>query len=281
MTALSDVFPLWGAPVTHRFGLAMAMDTTPYSADLRHAIEQSAAAAGCAVTCTDTGHRVADERAAVRALLAQGIDGLLLTPTAGDDGVINELVQLGTPTVLVDRMSARGDVDQVGAENIDATGELVRHLAEHGHRRIGFVAGLPGVATEDERALGFRLGMAQAGLRWNADLVACGKCTAGGAAEAVGQLLDRPAAPTALVVAGQTMMVGARYELHRRGLPDFPVVGYGELTWTRDVTVMAPPVTEIGRRAVDLLLARIAHPERPPRAVRLAPRLLCAASCGC
>ncbi|QFU94506.1 LacI family DNA-binding transcriptional regulator [Amycolatopsis sp. YIM 10] len=288
MTALTHDIPLWGAPVTHRLGVAMAFDGSPYATELSKAIERAAADAGCAVTFAETEDAAGIEMNAVRSLRAGGIDGILLTPAAGDDVVVTGLVRLGVPTVLMERLATRGDVDQVGTENIQAMCDLVRHLASAGHERIGLISGAVGVAVNDERALGYRLGLGRAGLAWQPDLVACGESTAGGAAAATGRLLDMADAPTALVVASEAMMIGVHYEVHRRGLrigEELGLAGYGDAEWMGKVdpalTTMAQPIEEIGRRAVHTLIARISDPDRRPDSVRLAPSFMHRTSCGC
>jgi LacI family transcriptional regulator len=90
------------------------------------------------------------------------------------------------------------------------------------------------------------------------------------------------------VVADESMLVGVQYEAHRRGIhigSELAVVGYGDMDWARRVspavTTLVQPVADIGRRAVQLLLARMADPDRPPESVLLTPRFLHGASCGC
>jgi LacI family transcriptional regulator len=287
MTTLSPALPLWHTHVTHRFGVAMAT-ASPHAREILRAIESAAAEAGCALTIADTGDSVSEEAAVIRALRADRVDGVLLVPAAGDDAVINGLVRMGVPTVLVDRMAGRNDIDQVGGENIQTMCTLVRHLADRRHRKIGLIAGAAGLTTSDERSLGYRLGLGRAGLRWSKDLVASGESTPGGAAAATARLLEVWPSPTALVVASEAMMIGVQYELCRRGIrigKELAVVGYGDMEWARTVdsplTTMAQPITEIGHKAVHLLLTRIACPDGRPEAVRLAPRFLHRASCGC
>lgn len=287
---VEDPAPPAASPASsvRKLGLAIAMDTVPSAHDLADAIADAAAEAGCQVLISDTRDDVDVEQAAVRELRARRIDGLLLVPTAGDHALINHLVRLRVPTVLVDRLARRGDVDQVGVENIQATSTLVRHLAEHGHRQIGLVSGADGTTTSDERALGYRLGVGRAGLRYDARLVAGSGFTAAGAAQATARLLDREDPPTALVVAGDPMLVGVQYEVHRRGMRlgvDLAVAGFGDPSWARHVdppwTTMAVPVEEVGRQAVALLAARASDPRRPCETLRLPPAFVRRASCGC
>jgi LacI family transcriptional regulator len=288
MTALSPELRSWDPPVTHRIGVAMGTHATPYSGELLRSIRAAAAQAGCDVTLADTGDTAAEEAAVVHSLRANRVDGVLLVPSAGDEAVINGLVRLGVPTVLVDRVAARNDVDQVGTENVHAVRGLVRHLTERRHKKIGLVSGDESLDVSRERVRGYRRGLEQAGLRWNHELVACGLSTPGGAARATAKLLDGWPSPTALVVADEGMLVGVQYEAHRRGIrigSELAVVGYGDMLWARRVspavTTLAQPTADIGRRAVQQLLTRMADPDRPPESVLLTPKFLHGASCGC
>jgi LacI family transcriptional regulator len=224
----------------------------------------------------------------VRALRADLVDGVLLVPSAGDEAVINGLVRMGVPTVLVDRVAARNDVDQVGTENVHAMASLVRHLTDRRHRKIGLISGDEGQEVSRERVRGYRLGLEQAGLRFNRELVESGFSNSGGATRATAKLLDGWPSPTALVVADESMLVGVQYEAHRRGIrigSELAVVGYGDMDWARRVspavTTLVQPIADLGRRAVQLLMSRMADPDRPPESVWLTPKFLHGASCGC
>ncbi|MGW4394348.1 LacI family DNA-binding transcriptional regulator [Amycolatopsis nivea] len=273
---------------TRSIGMAISLVANPYFAALMHAIEREASANGYTVLLADTHDTAGTERDVVRALRSRRVDGLLITPAPGDGSVLGELVSLDVPTVLMDRLTTRTDIDQVGAENIQATSALTAHLASLGHRRIGMISGAPGLTTSDERVLGYRLGLGRSGLSWSPDLVACGQSSRDGGGLALSTLLALPDPPTALVVANDSMMVGVLHEARRRGLrigEDLPVVVYDDVEWADLVdpplTTMAQPIDEIGRRAVQLLLARLADPSRPAETVRLPPTLRHRASCGC
>ncbi|NKQ55879.1 LacI family transcriptional regulator [Amycolatopsis sp. K13G38] len=273
---------------TRSLGVAISLLANPYFAALMQAIEREAALAGYTVLLADTHDSVETETDTVRTLRSRRVEGMLLTPAPGDGKVINELVSLGVPLVLVDRVTMRTDVDQVGVENIQSTSALTEHLAAQGHRRIGFVSGSPGLSTSEERVLGYRLGLGRGGLSWNPELVASGRSSREGGAEALRALCGLPEPPTALVVGNDSMMVGVLHEARRMGLKvgtDLAVVGYDDAEWADLVepplTTMAQPIEEIGRNAVRLLLARIANPDRPTETRRLPPKLMHRESCGC
>jgi LacI family transcriptional regulator len=288
MTALAPEIPRWTPPVARRLRVVMGMHASPYSGELLCAMREAAAQAGCYLVLTDTGDTVSEEAAVVDRLEADHVDGVLLVPAPGDEAVINGLVRTGVPTVLVDRIAGRNDVDQVGSENIQAVSALVSHLAGRRHRRIAMITGVEGSTVSEERVLGYRLGIGRAGLRFNSELVVSGMSSAGGAARAAARLFDGWPSPSAVVVGGESMLIGVQWEAHRRGIrigSELAVVGYGDMEWARTVspavTTMAQPIAEIGRKAVELLLSRVTDPNRRPEAVRLAPRFRHGASCGC
>lgn len=273
---------------TRSIGVAISLMANPYFAALMQAIEREAALAGYTVLLADTHDEAETEQATVRALRSRRVDGLLLTPAPGDGPVISELVSLGTPVVLVDRLTTRTDVDQVGAESIQSTSALTEHLASLGHKRIALISGSEGLSTSEERTLGYRLGLGRGGLSWNPELVVSGQSSKDGAAAALSALMELPEPPTALVVGNDVMMVGAVHEARRRGLKigtEFAVVGYDDTEWADLVdpplTTMAQPIEEIGRNAVRLLLARISDPSRRAESLRLPPKLMHRHSCGC
>ena len=268
---------------TKSIGVAMPLDPHPTVGQLIQAIEQETARAGYAMVLTDTRDEPDAERLAVRTLRSRRVDGVILAPSPGADAaVLPELRKLALPTVLVDRLSASQDVDQIGPENVQAISTLVRHLAEHGHRRIGMVSGPADLATNSERVLGYRLGLGRAGLTWDESLVGYQESAD------VAALLDRPDPPTALIAGSDPVLAGLLRTVRTRGLrvgADLAVVAFGEVEWADlvdpAITTMAPPITDIGQSAVRMLLDRIGDPELPARSTRLPPTLLARQSCGC
>lgn len=270
---------------TKSIGVAMSLDANPTVAQLIRAIEQETAQAGYAMVLTDTRDEPETERLAVRTLRSRRVDGVILAPSPGaDTAVLPDLRKLDLPTVLVDRLSISQDVDQIGPENVQAISALVRHLAEHGHRRIGMVSGPADLATNSERVLGYRLGLGRAGLTWDESLVGYSDQES---AE-VDALLDHPDPPTAMIAGSDAVLAGLLRAVRGRDLrvgSDLAVVAFGEVEWADlvdpPITTMAAPITDIGRAAVRMLLDRIADPVLPARSSRLPPTLLQRRSCGC
>ncbi|MER6287284.1 LacI family DNA-binding transcriptional regulator [Streptomyces sviceus] len=178
--------------------------------------------------------------------------------------------------------------DQVCAENTQPMAGLVTHLAGLGHRRIGLVAGLPGLSTTAERIAGYRQGLTAARLPYDDHLVVHGDSESAGAERATAALLSLAAPPTALVTANNAMTIGALRALRERGLSvpdDLALCCFDDFAWadlfSPRLTAIAQPSREIGAQAVRVLLERLVRPDRPARTVRLDCTFMHRTSCGC
>jgi LacI family transcriptional regulator len=272
---------------TRTIGLALPLEGNPHAEALLTAVEAAAVAAGHTLILADTHDEADSERAALRALRSRRVDGILLTTTAGaSSDTLAELRRLGIPTVLADRVPEHTGADQVGPENVQATSDLVRHLGDLGHRRIAMVTAPAAISTSAERLLGYRLGLGRAKLVWDPELVASGPPHA--ATDEMASLLALPEPPTAVVAGDGVVLVGVLRAARRLGRAigtDLAVVAHDDVEWADlidpPITATAHPVQQIAASAVELLLARIADPDRPPSTIRIPPVLVHRQSCGC
>jgi LacI family transcriptional regulator len=273
---------------SHTIGVAMSAISNVYFGEVVQAIEGEAAAHGYTMLLADTHDRTTDEIRVVGNFLERGVEAVVLAPAGDGREAIAQAARAGVPLVLVDRLVPDAAVDQVGTENVGPMRELVSHLADTGHRRIGLVSGLPGLVTTEERIVGYREALRGKGIRASAELVRCGSSDVAGGRAALLELLDLPKPPTAVVVANNLMTIGALEGVRDRGLripEDLALVSFDDFPWA-DVfhprlTAMAQPTELIGREAVRMVLARLADPELPPRRVVMPPTLKHRDSCGC
>jgi LacI family transcriptional regulator len=272
---------------TRTLGLALPLVGNPHAAALVAAVQSAAETEGHTLILADTHDEPDTERAALRVLRSRRVDGMLLTATAGgSDGLLGELRRLDVPTVLLDRVPEHTGVDQVGPENVQATSDLVRHLGDHGHRRIAMVTGPAAISTSAERLLGYRLGLGRAKLVWDPELVASGPPQA--AADEMTSLLSLPAPPTAVVAADGVILLGVLRAARHLGIrvgTHLAVVAHDDVDWADlvdpAITTTAQPVAEMAATAVRLLVQRVADPDRAPSTIRIPPTLVLRQSCGC
>ncbi|WP_250562057.1 LacI family DNA-binding transcriptional regulator [Sphaerisporangium fuscum] len=273
---------------TKSIGLAISAITNFYFADIVSAIEVEVSRAGYTLLLTDTHDDPDNELRVVAALHQRRVDGVLLAPSTGPRGrALRYLHEVGVPTVLVDRC-ASPRFDQIGTENVEATAELVGHLAGHGHQRIAMISGHSGLRTTVERLEGYRQGLRRHDLAFDERLSISGNSNADDAEKAVRTLFDRDDPPTALVVANNHMTIGVMRALGGLGVEvpgDVALTAFDDFEWAAHfrprLTTVAQRIAEIGGGAVRMLLERIEQPGRKPRTVRLPPRFMRRESCGC
>lgn len=273
---------------TKLIGIVMSATSNPFFAPVFSAMEETARRNGYTALLADSHDDVKLEASQVRLMLDQRVAGMILAPATADPmSVLNLLFDRKVPTVLVDRFSD-DRFDQVGTENLEATAQLVTHLAALGHDRIGFVGGRGGLSTTVERLAGYRLGIERSGLLFDRHLVRSGDSRSRRARVAALKLLALPEPPTAIVSMNNDMTLGVLRALRESGLrapDDIAIAGFDDIECgdliDPGLTVIAQPVIEIGRSAVKLLLRRIKEPETPAQSHRIVPSFVHRESCGC
>ncbi|MEU6280589.1 LacI family DNA-binding transcriptional regulator [Streptomyces sp. NPDC047028] len=297
---------------TRSIGLAVSVISNPYFTEILQGVEAAALEAGYSLLVADPHDDPLHERKVVEFLHERRVDGMIVAPSAQPHDLVAYLRRHAVPAVFLDRVvdvpagpdgtgahgagapRAHGSdagapgFDQVCGENAAPMAGFVTHLAGLGHRRIGLVAGLPGLSTTVERVTGYRQGLAAAGLPHEERLVVTGDSDSAGAQQATDALLSLAHPPTALVTANDAMTIGALRALRRRGLSvpdDIALCCFDDFAWadlfSPRLTAVAQPGREIGATAVRVLLDRLATPDRPARTVRLPCTFVHRTSCGC
>jgi len=271
---------------TNSVGLAISAISNPYFTDIICAVEAECARLGLMVFLSDTQEDPDRELQVVRAFHQRRVDGVILAPSGSPQRAIDYLADKKVPCVLIDRF-ADDRFDQIGVENDTAMRALIDHVASFGHKRIGYIAGQPGLATTRERIEAFQASLAANGLESVPHYVSPENVDTAAATASTHAILSLPTPPTALVTGNNMTTIGAVRAIREKGLSiprDLSLVGFDDFEWADcfepRLTLIEQPCTEIGRQAAALLSARIASTASAPRAVRLQATLQARESCG-
>lgn len=222
------------------------------------------------------------EAAAAEALLASGVDGLILPPPLCDSEPVLRVLQAnGTPAVAVATGKPRQEISTVRIDDHAAARSMTEHLLGLGHRRIGFIAGHPNQTASAERLEGYRAALAAAGVAFDPQLVGQGYFTFRSGWAAAERLLDLAAPPSAIFAANDDMAAAVVAVAHRRGL-DVPgrlsVCGFDDSAQATNVwpelTTIRQPIADMAREAVALLAAQLQARTKTDPVDRLAPHAL-------
>jgi DNA-binding LacI/PurR family transcriptional regulator len=218
-------------------------------------------------------------------LRARRADGIIVSGPRDDDPELAELAALGAPVVLQGSAPKFG-LPSVDVDNVAASVEAVRHLIAYGHRRIACITNAPMRYTAaQDRLEGYRLALAEAGIRYDRRLVHEADFGAASGRQAMAELLDRGTF-TAAFVASDVVAFGAIAALREAGLrvpDDVSVVGFDDIPlagyFDPPMTTVRLPAHDLGRAVGVALLDRIAGRAVQARTV-LATELVIRSSTG-
>ena len=234
----------------------------------------------------------ADGPVQARLLALSGkVDGLLIGEGVVPQPFVARLAKRLPVVVVAGDTSQRG-ADVVAADNWSGAHALVSHLVnDHGKRRLCHFDG-PATAPDAEarrRAMRALIdaspGAMFAGTYSGLFSVRSGE-------EAAERLLADSAVdgalPDAIVCANDQMAIGTLRVLSSRGFrvpQDVAVVGFDDIypAGFADVplTTVHQPMRQLGERACERLIERIADPGLPPEVTMLPTELVIRSSCGC
>jgi DNA-binding LacI/PurR family transcriptional regulator len=220
------------------------------------------------------------DRSFERIISGRRVDGVILMEIRLEDERVTRLGQMSLPFVTIGRVSQPEGTWWVDADYAALVGRCVHHLADLGHRHLALINRSPELV-----ASGY--GPAHRALAGFIDAVTvrsiegtefcCADDPAGGET-CVGDILAGHPDVTGAVVINEAALPGIQRGLGDAGLAiprDFSIAGVAARHWAEDfrpaLTAADVPANELGTRAVDLLLERIASPHSPPRHLLLLP----------
>jgi LacI family transcriptional regulator len=225
--------------------------------------------------------RGVDEGHAADMLIGARLDGVILPPPMADaHHLTDRLSEAGIVMVATGSVRSAPSLASIGIDDRGAAREMTRHLTKLGHRRIGFITGLPNHASSGLRLAGYRDAMTEAGLEVDEALIAHGTYSYQSGLEAAEHLLALDPAPTAIFASNDDMAAAAIAAAHRQRLDvptDLSVCGFDDTpvatTIWPELTTIRQPVSAMAEGAVTMLADMIGM-QRAGLPVEIPHRLL-------
>lgn len=265
--------------VSASIGLIIEDVANPFFSAVHRGVEDVAWLHGVLVLAGSSDEDPGRERVLADSFAARGVDGLVIVPCGTDQAYLQREREMGTEIVFVDRPPRFIDADSVVTDNAGGARMAVEHLLAAGHRRIGFLGDRPSVFTAAERRQGYRDALAGAGIAPDEALERVGLVDQDLASEATRSLLGLDDPPTALFTAQNLITIGAVRALrglglqHQVALVSFDDVELAEVV-DPGITVIQQDPYAHGRRAGELLFARLAGGDGPREHAVLPTRLI-------
>lgn len=245
-------------------GLATPDISNPFFAELASTIEAAAAERGYGVSLLSTRGSAMREIEAVNQLADRYFDGLIMIAAQPDDGTLGALIGQCRNIVLLDEDVAEAEAPRVFVENAAGARMATEHLIAMGHRDIALIAGPKGLLSASERVDGFRATMKAQGLPIDEERILQGAFTREFGHEAALAVARMSPRPTAILACSDYLSVGVLSAFHQLGLSvpeDISLVGFDDMPLSDlldpPLTTIRQPIAEMGRIALDRLLASI------------------------
>lgn len=251
-------------------GVVVLDVANPFFTDVARGAEAVADETDSVVMLCNSGEDSERECRHLDLLEQQRVQGILITPVDTSSPRLEQLIERGTPVVLVDRGSGRRNRCSVAVDDVLGGRLATAHLLEQGHRCIAFVGGPLSIQQVKDRHDGSAAAVAE---RDDAQLVVVetpsltvGSGRAGGA-----RLRDMPKTrrPTAIFCANDLLALGVLQEMVHRDLrvpEDVAIVGYDDIEYAAAAAVPLSSVRQprelLGRTAAELLFEEVNERER-------------------
>jgi LacI family transcriptional regulator, galactose operon repressor len=205
------------------------------------------------------------------------VDGMIVMSLAIGDKDARRLHDHGIETVLIE--SRHPQLNCICIDDTRGGALAATHLIEKGHTRIGFLGDIEpaeryAIRPVKSRLNGFKRTLEAAGLSLPRSYAMQAPYTQAGSQQAAQALLSLPRRPTAIFAASDIQAVSVikvARQLNLRIPEDLAIVGFDDidLAEVMDLTTIRQNLDESGRLAAEILISRIAEPDRSLRHVDL------------
>ncbi|AZL59325.1 LacI family DNA-binding transcriptional regulator [Tabrizicola piscis] len=217
-----------------------------------------------------------DPAASVRMLRQYSVDGVIVASSTLPSSFSEAFKSAGLPVVhAFGRYSIAPDVHVVGIDNVACGRMAAEALLQRGYTRVGFLGGPESATSTQDRAAGFLRALQGHPGVVVTQSYAKGYTFEAGRAEMQHLLAGTPA--EAYFCGDDLLAIGALSAIEEAGLSvpgDIGLIGLNDMEMARwqniGLTTIHQPVAQIIAAAIELVVATIETPDRPPE-VRLFP----------
>ena len=272
---------------TSLLGLVVPDIANPFFTALIQAVQHRARDLGYALLLFESEQDVVRERGALRLMQMHRTAGAILCPVGLVEDYTTLAGEIGAMAlVTVDCRLPGGASDAVMLDNRAAARIGTEHLLQNGHTRVGMIGGFRHLQPAEERFQGFAEALRKAGLPVDATLVREAGQGENDAFLACRGLLGSGEPPTALLVAGNQLLIGALRAIAASRLQcpkDLSVVSIDDVPWaaalTPPLTTVRLPIERIAEAALTGLVDRLPGTQVSAAPAVILPELIVRSSC--
>ena len=235
--------------------------------NMLHYLGQELHKSGYAMLICDSCNNEEMEKENLQFLLSRKVDGILIFAVSLTGGFLDPAKRAGVPIVLLDRAFRGEEVDCVEVDNRTAVFRAAQMLIEYGHRKIALVAS-DVEYTGVERKKGYEDALRTYGISVPEGYRVSGRHSFELGYQGMKGLLAMKEAPTAVILSNYDTTLGGILALNESDMncpEDISVIGFDDMLMSKVIRpklwIVSQPMREMSEKAVQMLLARIDHPE--------------------
>jgi LacI family transcriptional regulator len=266
---------------TMTIGLIVPDITNPFFPEVARGVEDAAREAGYGVLLCNSNWQKVSERQYVTLLAGRRVEGIIIAPISHADEPVGDRVPVTFPVVYVSSTPRATARSYVVIDNVRGGLLATKHLLDAGRAPVAFIGSRE--SSDDERFEGYRRALEEHGMACEERFVRLGDMRQASGYRLFREMFENGARPRSVFAENDLMALGCMQAARECGLrvpEDVAIIGFDDIPFASfpevQLTTIRQPTYDMGRMAVDILLARFAQPSgvHEVRQVVLAPQLV-------
>lgn len=261
---------------TNRIGVITSFFTAPSFAQRLRGVAAALAAANyeLVIYTVDSFDRLQGYFSSIP--FTGNLDGLIVMSLPIQKKDAQRLIEHGLETVLIEY--SHPELNCIEINDLQGGQMATEYLLGKGHRRIAFVGDKEPhdfeIHPAGQRLKGFQQALKTARVNIPGEYIRLFENTQAAAMQATRELLSLPTPPTAIFAAADLQALSVLKVAREMGVKvpeQLAVIGFDDIDTAEfmDLTTIRQHLDESGKLAVEILLAHLADPTRPPQHVNL------------
>jgi DNA-binding LacI/PurR family transcriptional regulator len=269
--------------VMKTIGLLIPDLSNPFMAEMARAVEDSGRKKGFSVIVCSTDNNSIREEEYITMLKQKHVDGIIVATGLKNSHAILELLENDMPVVMLSRDVPHLPVDTVVVDDFKGGYEAAVHLSQLGHKKIAVLAEKVNNTSIKNRVIGFKEGLQVSGIQIDEKSIVDCPYDLSKSKEISLKLLGGQSKPTAVFVTTELLALGvlqAARQLNISVPSSLSLIAFDNSILAKisdpQLTTIAQPTEDMGEKAIELLIERIANSKekRVIQRVMLSPSLI-------
>lgn len=250
---------------TNTIGVIVPEINDPFFGDIIKGISEIADEYNLNIILCNTDEDMDKELRALKLLKEQRIQGILITPTFGEDEFnseyLNTIENFGIPIILIDGHVRYSNFSGVFIDHIKGAYEGTKALIKAGHEKIAIITGRMNSRPARHRLIGYKKALEMNNIDIEDKYIFYGNYQHQSAYEVTKEMLKMKDRPTAVFVSSNMMVLGCIKALNEEKIKipeDMAIIGFDKIEILNmigmNISYINSHTVEIGRTGMKMLI---------------------------